>query len=165
MNWKWTIMLAAALGALQLGAQPAPVSFEPVFTPAAIPSDPKAPIPWDDWFAKNAMVTDKTDYVHFFWNAGDVKAYFETKGKKVRLAQAAFQLVSRLYPAGAKADAVKVDIVYVGARDTYGLPRWETMEKVVHFEFTRSEALKLAGQRKPPAENALPKIFSSVTFY
>ena len=67
-----------------------------------------AKVPWARWFKNNALVTDKTEYVHFFWNAQDFKASFELKDKKKRLYDAALALVSGLYPADAKADMVKV---------------------------------------------------------
>jgi hypothetical protein len=100
-------------------------------------------VPWDLWFKNNALVTDKTQYVHFFWNANDFKANFETKDRKQRLADAAVQLVAKLYPKGSKADLVKVDIVYVLERDDYGLPKWDSLQQVVHLEFLRSRLAKL----------------------
>ena len=36
---------------------------------------------WPAWFAKNTVVTDKKSYVHFFWNANDVKDRFSTQCK------------------------------------------------------------------------------------
>ena len=104
-------------------------------------------IPWSLWFKKNALITDKTDYVHFFWNANDFKANFETKDKKHRLTAAAVQLVSQLYPKTAKADRVKVDIVYVLERDSYGDPKWDSLQQVAHFEFSRSKMTKLKNVR------------------
>ncbi len=104
-------------------------------------------IPWSLWFKKNALITDKTDYVHFFWNANDFKANFETKDKKQRLTDAAVQLVSRLYPETAKADLVKVDIVYGLERDDYGDPKWDSLQQVAHFEFLRSKTAKLKKTR------------------
>lgn len=122
-------------------------------------------IPWDLWFKNNAMVTDKTDYVHFFWNAQDYRANLEVKDKKQRLAEAAVQLVSQLYPADAKADQVKVDIVYVLERDTYGQPKWDSLQQVAHFEFLRSKALKLAHSKKDPSLSALQKIFDKFEMF
>ena len=121
-------------------------------------------VPWDSWFKNNAMVTDKTNYVHFFWNAQDVKANFEVKDKKRRLGEAALQLVSKLYPADAKADLVKVDIVYVLERDEYGLPKWDSLQQVAHFEFLKSKGSKFAGAKKEPAAKALQKIFDKSDF-
>jgi hypothetical protein len=98
-----------------------------------------AKVPWDLWFKNNALVTDKTEYVHFFWNANDFKANFEVNDKTAHLADAAIYLVKNLYPADAKADWVKVDIVYVLERDTYGLPKWDSLQQVLHVEFLRSK--------------------------
>jgi hypothetical protein len=98
-----------------------------------------AKVPWDLWFKNNALVTDKNEYVHFFWNANDFKANFEVKGKETRLADAAVYLVKSLFPADSKADLVKVDICYVLERDTYGLPKWDSLQRVAHMEFLRSK--------------------------
>jgi hypothetical protein len=122
-------------------------------------------VPWDDWFKSNAMITDKTDYVHFFWNAQDFKGNFEVKDKKVRLAEAALELVKRLYPADAKADQVKVDIVYVLERDSYGLPKWDSLQQVAHFEFSKSKALKPTKKKLVPTDAVMKKIFDKFEFY
>ena len=122
-------------------------------------------MPWDAWFKSNTMVTDKTAYVHFFWNAQDFKGHFEVKDKTLRLEEAALQLVSRLYPADAKANLVKVDIVYVLERDTYGQPKWDSLQQVAHFEFLRSKALKTAKAKKTLSPTALKKIFDQATVY
>src|ERR1700691_6106995 len=63
-----------------------------------------AKVPWDLWFKNNALVTDKTDYVHFFWNANDFKANFEVKDKESHLADAAVYLEKNLFPTDSKAD-------------------------------------------------------------
>ncbi len=122
-------------------------------------------VTWDDWFKSNAMVTDKTDYVHFFWNAQDFKVNFETQDKKVRLADAALELVKRLYPADAKADQVKVDIVYVLERDSYGQPKWDSLQQVAHFEFLKSKALKPAKKKQVLTDTVMKKIFDKFEFY
>ncbi len=140
-------------------------------TPAASPLSRVIPkwsmsaVPWDAWFKDNAMVTDKTDYVHFFWNAQDFKANFEVKEKKKRLAEAALQLVSRLYPSDAKADLVKVDIVYVLERDVYGQPKWDSLQQVAHLEFLRSKDSKLAKTKKEPSDEALQKAFDKFDLF
>lgn len=118
--------------------------------------------PWDAWFKANpydVIVADKTDHVNFFWNAQDFKGNFEVKDKNLRLADAALQLVSHLYPADAKADLVTVDIVYVLERDNYGKPQWDSLQQVAHFEFHKSKALKLAKSKKDLSAAALEKIF------
>lgn len=122
-------------------------------------------VPWDDWFKNNTMVTDKTEYVHFFWNAQDFKANFEVKTKKQRLAEAALQMVSRLYPSDATADLVKVDIVYVLERDSYGQPKWDSLQQVAHFEFLKSKTLKFTKSKKEPAVPALQKTFDQFVIY
>ena len=100
-----------------------------------------AKVPWDLWFKDNALVTDKVQYIHFFWNANDFKANFETKDKEARLADAAIYLVKTLFPVTSKVDWVKVDIVYVLERDTYGLPKWDSLQQVLHVEYLRSKVL------------------------
>lgn len=64
-------------------------------------------VPWDDWFKKNTLVTDKGDYVHFFWNAQDARANFEGKERKNRLADSALEMAVKLQPATATADYVQ----------------------------------------------------------
>src|ERR1700722_20284449 len=61
-------------------------------------------VPCDLCFKNNPTVTDKTEYVHFFWNANDFKANFEVKDKESRLADAAVYLVKKLLPTDSKAD-------------------------------------------------------------
>jgi|HubBroStandDraft_1064217.scaffolds.fasta_scaffold40512_2 hypothetical protein len=124
-----------------------------------------ATVPWDNWFKDNAMVTDKTDHVHFFWNAQDFKVNFEVKEKKARLAQAALELVNRLFPADAKEDPVKVDIVYVLERDSYGQPKWDTLQQVAHFEFSRSKALQAAGKKNSFSATWMKKFFDKSDFF
>jgi hypothetical protein len=111
------------------------------------------------------MVTDKTDYVHFFWNAQDFKANFEVKEKKKRLAEAALELVKRLYPGGSKADLVKVDIVYVLERDTYGQPKWDSLQQVAHMEFLKSRVLKKSMKKSALSEAGLKKIFDKFEIF
>jgi hypothetical protein len=106
-----------------------------------------AKVPWDLWFKDNATATDKCEYVHFFWNANDFKANFELKDKNRRLSDAAVYLVKKNYPADSKADLMKVDIVYVLQRDDYGLPKWDSMQQVAHFEFLRSKLI--VGKKLP----------------
>ena len=106
-----------------------------------------AKVPWDLWFKDNATVSDKGEYVHFFWNANDFKANFELKNKDQHLSDAAVYLVKKLFPADSKADLVKVDIVYVLQRDDYGMPKWDSLQQVAHFEFLRSKLL--SGKKLP----------------
>ena len=113
--------LGLALGAALRAAEPAP------------------PPPWAEWFAKNTVATDKKAYVHFFWNANDVKDRFPTDGRArdAMLAEAARQLVGLQYPKTATADSIRVDVVFVAQRDEYGMPKWDTMRRVAHLEFSR----------------------------
>jgi hypothetical protein len=157
-------ILAASVGAQETPA-PATPPTGPGTPVAAIAKWNSSQVPWDDWFKSNAMVTDKTEYVHFFWNAEDFKANFEVKDKKVRLAQAALELVKRLYPADGQADPVKVDIVYVLERDTYGQPKWDSLQQVAHFEFLKSKALKASGKKNSFSEAWMDKFFDKLEIY
>jgi hypothetical protein len=139
-----------------------------------------ASVPWDAWFEKNTLVTDKTEapwdynpadsgtyvpYVHFFWNAQDFKVNFELKDKKNRLAEAAIELVKRLYPKTAKADLMKVDIVYVLERDNYGMPSWDSLIRVAHLEFSRTLALKLSKKKESLNVNLQKKLFTQFDMF
>ena len=115
----------------------------------ALAADSQPPPRWSEWFAKNTVVTDKKAYVHFFWNANDVRDRFEGKDKDALLAEAARQLVALAFPKDAAADAVRVDIVFVAERDEYGMPKWDTLRRVAHLEFSRkklSETPRRAGE-------------------
>ena len=156
---KRILILSMFLAAAPLGAQEAAPTATPVrlVNPWSVSA-----VPWNQWFKKNAMVTSKAEYVHFFWNAQDFKKNFTGKDKKTRLGQAALQLVSRLYPSGAQADKVKVDIVYVLERDSYGDPKWDSLQQVAHLEFSRKKAEELL-QKKA---GAVPdKFFDRFSIY
>jgi hypothetical protein len=90
------------------------------------------------------MVTEKPAYVHILWNARDAEGYLEGKEKKRRLAEAARQLVLLRYPKGTR-DSVRIDVVFVKDRDQYGLPKWDTLQKIAHLEFLRSRLLTSDG--------------------
>ena len=142
----------------------------PIATVTPLPASPisrwiVSKVPWDAWFKKNSQVTDKTEYVHFFWDAQDFKVNFEVKDKKSRLADAALQLVSRLYPQDAKADWVKVDIVYVLERDSYGLPKWDSLQQVMHVEFLKSKASKLIKRKAPLTEIQMRNVFDKFDIF
>ncbi len=123
-----------------------------------------AKVPWDLWFKNNSMVTDKTEYVHFFWNANDFKSNFELKDKESHLADAAVYLVKKLFPPDSKADLVKVDIVYVLERDTYGMPKWDSLQQVLHVEFLRSKVI--TGKKLPDFSTIMPnKIFDKFQIF
>jgi hypothetical protein len=104
-----------------------------------------AAAPYAQWFAKNTMVTDKKTYVHVFWNAQDARAAFGASDKKELAAKAAWELARTEIPEKAAADLVKVDVVFVKERDNYGLPKWDTLERVAHVELLRSKLPAAAG--------------------
>ncbi|HEY1252389.1 MAG TPA: hypothetical protein VGH97_14500 [Thermoanaerobaculia bacterium] len=133
---------STVLGLLLLGAFAAASALE------ALPSAPD----WPAWFAKNTVVTDKKTYVHFFWNANDVKDRFAANGKDrdALLAEAARQLVALQYPKGATADAMRVDVVFVEQRDEYGMPKWDTMKRVAHLEFSKKTQSETAPAASDP---------------
>lgn len=164
---KRTIILAFTLAVSTVLAQetgtdvPSQPSGSGAFTPTPtiLRKWDGAAIPWGTWFKDNALVTDKGDYIHFFWNAQDFKANFETKDKKVRLAEAALALVRMLYPQEAKADLVKVDIVYVLERDSYGAPKWDSLQQVAHLEFKRSKMPKDGKKKVVLTAAVMKKVF------
>ena len=176
MRKEW--LLGLLLAPLPVWAQetpsPEPTQYLILGTPSISPQErmiahwSMVAVPWGRWFKADpfdVIVTDKTSYVHFMWDAQDFKANFEVKDKALRLAEAALQLVSRLYPDKAQVDSVKVDIVYVLEKDIYGRPQWDNLQQVAHFEFLRSEALPLAKASEEPSLTALQKIFSKVEIY
>lgn len=123
-------------------------------TPAVpTPSAAREAEPWAGWFAKNTMVTDKKTYVHVFWNAQDARAQLSGPGKRDIVIRAAAELVRTAWPKKATADIVKVDIVFVRERDNYGLPKWDTLERVAHVELLRSK-LESAGAGADAAQLA-----------
>jgi hypothetical protein len=132
---KWLIILFF-LGAISTMAESTPTP-TPLLSGKWIASK----VPWDLWFKKNNIVTDNINYVELFWNANDFKANFEIKDKDTRLADAAVYLVKKLYPADSKADLIKIDIVYVLERDSYGMPKWDSLQQVAHIEFSRSKIM------------------------
>ena len=67
-------------------------------------------------------------------------------------------MVKTLFPADSKADLVKVDIVYVLKRDEYGIPKLDTLQKVLHAEFLRSKVM--SGKTLPDFSISAPsKVF------
>jgi hypothetical protein len=167
MKRKWALILILGFGVTRAFGQDASSapSVTPSASPVAAPIDPKAPVPWDQWFKKNTIISDKTDHVNIFWNAQDFKTRFEGKDKDQKLAEAALQLADRLYPAGAKADLVTVDIAYFLERDDYGELKWDSMQRVAHFEVSRATVAKWAKKKTIPSDTALGKIFSKIQIY
>lgn len=117
---------------------------------------------WPAWFEKNTTVTDKKSYVHFFWNAQDVRARFQGKDREPLVAEAARQLVLRQCPKNAAADRMKIDIVFVSERDGYGMPKWDTLQRVAHVECSKQKLLAVPASA-PPAE--LRKAFDRFELY
>ena len=101
--------------------------------------------PWSAWFEKTTMVTDKKTYVHMLWDANAVRGRFDGKDRRAMLAEAARQLALLRYPVGASADEIRVDIVFVAQRDEYGNPKWDTLQRVAHAEFSRKRVAEAAG--------------------
>jgi len=140
------------------------------FTPTPFANIPTgqwklAEVPWDDWFKKNVIATDKGDHVHYMWNAQDAKTNFDGKDQKFRLADSALELAAKLQPSTATSDRSIVDIVYVLERDSYGMPKWDSLQRVAHFEFSRAKALKILKTKKAWTEASLKKAFTAVEFF
>lgn len=139
-------LLAANSSGATAGSTAAPPLTPP--PSAAVKGEPA----WPVWFDKNTMVTEKPAYVHILWNARDAAGYLEGKEKKRRLAEAARQLVLLRYPKGSR-DGVRIDIVFVKDRDQYGLPKWDTLQKIAHLEFLRSRLLTPDGAFRQASAN------------
>jgi hypothetical protein len=107
-------------------------------------------VPWKTWFEKNTTLTEKHGYIHIFWNAQEARSYLEGKEKKRRIAEAARHLVTLLYPNGLQ-DRVRIDIVFVLERDQYGMPKWDSLQRVAHLELSKARLLQ-AGSGKRDAE-------------
>ena len=149
---------------LLLTASPLFAQSTPTPTPLLAGKWVASKVPWDLWFKDNAIATDKTEYVHIFWNANDFKANFEVKDKQQHLAEAAIYLAKKAFPADSKTDWVKIDIVYVLERDTYGLPKWDSMQQICHVEFSRAKVLK--GDKLPDFTKADPaKVFDKFQIF
>lgn len=112
------------------------------------------------WFQKNVVATDKKAYVHLFWNAEGARAALAGKERRVLVARAARHLAAREMPKGATADLVKLDVVFVKERDGYGMPRWETLEKVAHVEFGRARLVSSLPDGTAPTEAEIAALFT-----
>lgn len=110
------------------------------------------------WFEKNVTVTKKPGYVHVFWNAQEARAALGSPEKRVLLARAARRLAGTSVPADA--DLVKLDVVFVKERDSYGMPRWDSLERVAHLELRKGTLLEgWRDEAAVPREPALSKLF------
>jgi hypothetical protein len=119
--------------------------------PAAEPAFPAA------WFDKNVIVTNKEGYVHVFWNAQEARDPLAGPDKRVLLARAARRLAAE--KVGAGVDRVKMDVVFVRERDRYGMPRWDTLEKIAHLEFSRRALLEGFKEGEVPEKAQMEKLF------
>jgi len=153
----WVLSLAV-LSVHAAGPPPTPTPWP------ALKSWKASEVPWDGWFKGNVLVTEKKGYVHFFLNAQDLRKNLETKDKRQRLAETALEMARRLYPPGAKADRLKLDIVYVLERDEYGAPKWDSLKRVAHFEVDRSKIPAVDGAGKP-ADLKAEGIFDKVLIH
>lgn len=114
---------------------------------------------FDAWFAKNTLVTNKKTYVHVFWNAQEARTSLQGEAKRSLIARAARRLVVTQFPKKATTDRVKLDVVFVRDRDSYGMPRWETLEKVAHLEFSRAKLLAGLAEGAVPSELEIGALF------
>lgn len=132
-------------------ATPLVTSTASVAAPAAAAAFPAA------WFDKNVIVTNKEGYVHVFWNAQEARGALTGSDKRVVMARAARRLAAEKVRAGA--DRVKMDIVFVRERDRYGMPRWDTLEKVAHLEFSREALLEGLKEGVVPEKAQMARLF------
>ena len=109
------------------------------------------------WFDKNVIVTNKEGYVHVFWNAQEAREPLAGPDKRVLLARAARKLAAE--KVGAGVERVKMDVVFVRERDRYGMPRWDTLEKVAHLEFSREALLEGLKEGAVPEKAQMAKLF------
>lgn len=109
--------------------------------PAAGPAPSPAAPAWERSFEKDTTTKDRGTYVHVFWNAQEARAALSGPDRATLLARAAWRAASGRFPAKATADRVVMDVVFVKERDSYGMPRWDTLEKVAHLEFSRRKVL------------------------
>jgi hypothetical protein len=114
------------------------------------------------FFENAVLVTDKGEYVHIFWDAQAAAKEIEGPERRGRLVVAAAQLVLDRFPAGAASDIAKVDIVLVKARDDYGKPKWDSLQKIAHFELhatrIKQDAQVTAGRVTGVPEQAFDRI-------
>jgi hypothetical protein len=139
------LLLAAALAAATPTVPPT----------AAASATPRESSPWPGWFEKNTTVRDKKTYVHVFWNAHDARERFAGAERKSFAVVAAWELVRTLPAPKSGADLVKVDIVFVKERDEYGMPKWDSLERVAHVELSRAKVAGAAADLDPARKAAL----------
>jgi hypothetical protein len=141
--WVGLLLLVPLLGCRNEGGATARPAGAPAAAPVAANGTGLADTTFDarPFFGSAVVVTDKGEYIHIFWDAQGAAKEFESPERRGRLVAAAAQLVLDRFPAGAASDIVKVDIVLVKARDEYGKPKWDSLQKLAHFE-ARATRLK-----------------------
>lgn len=132
-------------------ARTAPAATASVVASTVVPAFPAA------WFDKNVIVTSKEGYVHVFWNAQEARGPLTGPDKRVLLARVARKLAAEKVRAGV--DHVKMDVVFVRERDRYGMPRWDTLEKVAHLEFSREALLEGLKEGIVPEKAQMARLF------
>jgi len=141
------------------GSPAAPLTkVTPLGTPPASAAAPAAATPFPAaWFDKNVIVTKKEGYVHVFWNAQEARGPLTGPDKRMVLARVARRLAAE--KVGAGVDRVKMDVVFVRERDRYGMPRWDTLEKVAHLEFSRDALLEGLKEGAVPEKAQMARLF------
>jgi len=130
----------------------------PSATPAASAPAPSAAGAFPAaWFDKNVIVTKKEGYVHVFWNAQEARDALAGADKRAVLARVARKLAGEKVKA--EVDRVKMDVVFVRERDQYGMPRWNTLEKVAHLEFSRKALLEGLPEGAVPEKAQTARLF------
>jgi hypothetical protein len=114
------------------------------------------------FFESTVLVTDKGEYVHIFWDAQAAAKELDGPQRRGRLVAAAAQLVLDRFPGSAASDIAKIDIVFVKAKDDYGKPKWDSLQKVAHFELhatrIKEKAQVSAGRVTAVPEEAFDRI-------
>ena len=161
MNRCFTAVVFLALfgvvGPAALSAAPVAKATPAVTPTASVAATTTAPAFPAAWFDKNVMVTNKEGYVHVFWNAQEARGALTGPDKRVLLARAARRLAAEKVKAGA--GLVKMDVVFVRERDRYGVPRWDTLEKVAHLEFSREALLGGLKDGEVPEKAQMARLF------
>ena len=151
-------VLFAVVGPAARAASPAAKATPAVTATASVAATATAPAFPAVWFDRNVIVTNKEGYVHVFWNAQEARGALAGPDKRVVLARAARRLAAEKVKAGT--GLVKMDVVFVRERDRYGMPRWDTLEKVAHIEFSREALLEGLKEGVVPEQAQLAKLFN-----
>ena len=128
-------------------AKPAPTA---TAGPTAQPTAAEPALDWTAWFKDgNGSFKDKVEYLYFAWFAQDARPWLEKGDTRLRFAQGAVELVSRLGPKETSGRLLKVDIAYITAKDEYGMPKWDSLKKAAHLEGTLANVKALAAKPQP----------------